>query len=303
MRGIIVVAAMVFSQAVFAGSIAITFDDSPTWDSHYLTGPERTEKLIKALDRAGVEQAMFFANTIRMDEAGEKRLRAFASAGHLIANHSHSHKSAGKLTTAEYLADVELAHNRLSALPGFAPFHRFPYLNRGEGIAQVAELNAGIKAMGYADGYVTVDNYDFYISHLFDQAISANASVDYQALESLYVDAMWQAIEFYDNMAIEFLGRSPHHVLLLHENDAAVLFVEALVAKIRSEGWDIIPASEAYQDPISQWFDADGMHGQGRVAAIAQQNGAKAETLKHPYENTDTLDKLFRTKALGQELQ
>lgn len=281
------------SHTVQAGRIAISFDDSPTEDSHYLQGEQRTEQLIQALKRAGVEQAIFFANTVRVDESGERRLRALAEPGHLIANHSHSHQSAGKLSVGEYMVEVETAHQVLSKLPGFAPFHRFPYLNRGEDASKIAQLNHRLGEMGYKDGYVTVDNYDFYISHLFDKAVAAKQPVDMEKLEALYVDTLWQAIQFYDGLAVEYLGRSPNHVVLLHENDAAVLFIEALVDKIRAEGWEIISAMQAYNDPMADWFDPQGTHGQGRVAAIAHQKGASQERIRHSMENTRALDQAF----------
>lgn len=289
---------IVFAQTTQAGKIALSFDDSPTWDSHYLTGPERTDRLIKALRRAGVEQAMFFANTVRVEGAGEQRLRALANAGHLIANHSHSHQSAGRLSVDDYVAEVEMAHKILNNLPGFTPFHRFPYLNRGKGASEVAEIHRRLAAMGYNDGYVTVDNFDFYISHLFNEAVANGKSLDTKKLEALYVDTLWQAITFYDELAWEYIGRSPKHVLLLHENDAAVLFIEALVDKIRAEGWEIIPVLDAYDDSIAEWFDAQSIHGQGRIAAIASQRGASEDRMRHPMESTQELEEAFSSVVL-----
>lgn len=39
------------------------------------------------------------------------------------------------------------------------------------------------------------------------------------------IEVLWDAVKFYDKLAKEVLGRSSKHVLLLHENDLAALFV------------------------------------------------------------------------------
>jgi peptidoglycan/xylan/chitin deacetylase (PgdA/CDA1 family) len=71
--------------------IAITFDDAPRVDGAYFDGPTRTTKLLAALEAAKVGQVAFFCNSTRMDAGGAVRIKSYAEAGHLIANHSHSH--------------------------------------------------------------------------------------------------------------------------------------------------------------------------------------------------------------------
>ena len=74
--------------------IAITFDDAPRPDGTFLSGEERTRRLIDGLDAAGVRGAMIFATTARLEDTSgaARRLRAYAEAGHVLANHSHAHE-------------------------------------------------------------------------------------------------------------------------------------------------------------------------------------------------------------------
>ena len=81
------------ADAVATRRLAITFDDAPRPDGAFLTGEERTRRLIDGLEAAGVRGAMVFATTGRLDDTpgAEARLRAYAAAGHVLANHSHAH--------------------------------------------------------------------------------------------------------------------------------------------------------------------------------------------------------------------
>src|SRR5687768_13258718 len=87
----------VVTLALFAGTparseerrIALSFDDAPTADGALFSGSRRTSALIRALAEAGVEQAAFFVTTRNLHgSAEERRLRAYAEAGHVLANHS-----------------------------------------------------------------------------------------------------------------------------------------------------------------------------------------------------------------------
>jgi len=98
-------------------------------------------------------------------------------------------------------------------------------------------------------------------------------------------------IEFYDDIAVSTLGRSPKHVLLLHENEIAALFIGDLIDRIRAKGWKIISPTEAYTDPIAEMYDPSYvLTGQGRVAAIAHSKGISESRLKNQNEDQSYLD-------------
>ena len=272
--------------------IAITFDDAPRSDGPVFSGLERTEQLITALADAQVTGAMFFANTKNLGEAGSARyknrlgrLRDYAKAGHFIANHTHSHGSANTLAPEVFLKDAQLAHDQLSQMPGYLPFFRFPYLHEGRSKAQRDALRTGLGKLGLRNGYVTVDNYDWYLQSLLKQQLSAGITFDREAWRQLYVDVLLGAVEFYDAIAVDTLGRSPRHVLLLHENDLAALFIGDLVKSLREDGWTIISAAQAYQDPMADQQPETLFLGQGRVAGLAHDAGATSRHMIHPLED------------------
>ena len=103
--------ALVTAPAHAEKRIALTFDDVPREKGAFLTPDERTDMLIAALKKAGVEQAAFFVTTGNLETpdgvGGEARIAKYAAAGHVIANHSYSHSHLTKMT-----ADVVSGRSR-----------------------------------------------------------------------------------------------------------------------------------------------------------------------------------------------
>lgn len=281
--------------------IAFTFDDAPMPDSHYTTGPERTARLIAALERADVDGAMIFSvGDPASTEQGRARLAAYAAAGHRIANHSNTHSSANRMSAEEFLADVRQADATLRPMRGFRAFFRFPYLDAGESVEKRDALRDGLRTLGYAHGYVTVDTWDWYMAGEVDAALAQGREVDWDVLGETYVDVLVRSAEFYDGVARRWLGRSPRHVMLLHENDLAALYIEDAAAALRANGWRIVPAERAFADPIAR-TDPDTLYlNGGQVIAMAHVAGAPQSGLNSGLTNAAALDALL-APALGGE--
>ena len=285
-----------------ARTIALSFDDATLPDGPLFDGRERTRRLIAALETAGVEEAMFFVTTgnVERNEHGDERIRSYASAGHVLGNHSHSHWWLHQTDTDEYIADLDTAIARLAVFDKVLPYYRFPFLDEGRDLDTRDRLRMALGERGLANGYVTVDTWDWFLVDLTQEAEEAGTDVDLDALRDLYVDVILKSTEYYDAMARDTLGRSPHHVLLLHENDLAALFVDDLVAAYRRRGFRIVPVTEAFSDPIAG-REPDTLYlGQGRVAALAHEAGVEAAGLPSPTENEEYLRKRFRDEVLGR---
>ena len=289
---------LLHTSSALSGELAITFDDAPRSGTEVFDGQQRTDALLESLRKAGVAEAMFFVVSSNIKDDNRNRLEKYAQQGHVLASHSHTHISANQSSIADFIADVATANRVLSSLDGYQPYFRFPYLHRGATPEDRQAIKVELAALGQLDGYVTIDNYDWYMDALLQDALREGRSVDYEALERIYVEVLWNCIEFYDQLAIEALGRSPKHVLLLHENDLAAMFVDKLVEHARRQGWQIIPATSAYQDEIAE-FDAAAVAGnQGRIAAIAQANGIASTQSRHESESEEFLQELFEREKI-----
>ena len=285
--------------------IAISFDDIPRHPGGFMTPDERTVRLIAGLSEAGVEQAAFFVTTGNLEDdygkGGEARIGAYVAAGHVIANHSHSHEWLWNGDAAAYIADLDKAEAWLAGRPGKRSWYRFPYLDEGRDRARRDALRAALKERGLINGYVTIDNFDWALDGLASKAIEDGRTIDRAALGKLFVETIVDTANFNDRIARETLGRSPIHVLLLHETDLSALFVADMVAGLRADGWQVVTMDEAYADPLAR-MEPDTLYlGGGRVTALAAAAGRDPATLVHTRTDEAELARLFEERVIVKD--
>jgi peptidoglycan/xylan/chitin deacetylase (PgdA/CDA1 family) len=261
-------------------------------------GVEKTRRIIQALKNANCPSVGIFAiGKYAYTPTGLKRLHMYAEAGHIIANHSYNHYKLNDITTQEFIADIKKAHEILSVVPNFRLLFRFPGLAEGKDKVQRQEVIQALQNMGYREGYITVSNSEYYLSKLFVDAVKEGKTVDYDKLKNLYVRILWDCIQTNQKLAHKVLQRKVKHILLLHENDLAALFIGDLIAHIRNQGWEIISIEEAYQDPIAD-FPLTNTHSMGgRISAIGVEKGLGKGLAVFP----ETAEYSYIPKALKQQ--
>lgn len=282
--------------------IALTFDDAPRSRGAFFTPDERTARIIAALKQTGVRQAAFFVTPGNLTNpdgiGGERRIDAYVGAGHVIANHTFSHRALSTTDAAQYIADIDRAELWLKGRKGRRPWFRFSFLNEGRSDKVKRDaVRAALKARGLRNGYVTVDGADWNLETLTTKAVRTGKSIDMTALRDLYVETMVQASEFNDNLARQTIGRSPAHVMLLHETDLAALFIPDLVAGLRKAGWKIVTADKAFADPIGT-ATPDVPSAQGTLTeALAWEKGLPAPRW-YQRSSPRIADPLFASRVL-----
>jgi peptidoglycan-N-acetylglucosamine deacetylase len=287
--------------------IALTFDDIPRARGAFLTPDERTARIIEAMRSRDVTGAAFFLNPGMLTEYGDRkgareRIAAYVKAGHVIANHSFTHVGLSRVSAADFLSNVDAAENWLAKQPGHRAWLRFPYLDEGGKDRDKREaVRAGLATRRIMNGYVTVDGSDWNMEALALAAKNAGKSIDMAALRDLYVETHVQAADFNEDLAIDTLGRSPAHILLLHETDIAGLFLADLIDALRKDGWEIVSADQAYADPIHAMLpDVPSSNGT-RIEALAWAAGIKGPRW---YERNEIplATKLFNARVLHEEV-
>lgn len=281
-----------------AKEIALSFDDGPWYyDGEIYSAMERSNLFMSKFKKLGVEEVIFFVNGKKANTTiGQKQVSLYAKNGHLLGNHTFRHLNPNRDGLTKYLADVRKGHEVIKDLPGFVNLFRYPQLKEGNSVKVRDRIRKELSSLGYSNGYVTVDNYDFYMNTIVQRALAKGKKVDYERLRPVYLGVLLRAVEYYNKIAIETLGRSPKHMLLLHENDLAAMFIDDLVKALRAKGWKIIKASEAYTDPISKQIPDTLYNGQGRVAALAHVKLNKK--FKNKEENTKYLEDLFKKEGV-----
>ena len=282
--------------------IALTFDDVPRHTGAFLSDDERTTRLIEGLREAGVEQAAFFVTTgnLDTDTGGAERVARYVAAGHVLANHTHSHRHLSAVSAEEFLADIDRAAAWLATQPASRPWMRFPYLDEGRDQRDKREaVRAGLAARGLMNGVVTIDASDWGYDDMATQAKAAGETLDMAALRDLWVESHVEAAEYYDSLARRALGRSPAHNMLLHEADVTALYVADLVRALQAKGWTIVTADEAFADPIAKMLP-DVPSTQGTITEMVAWERGIPEPRWYPRNNQRLAAAEFNRRVLKE---
>lgn len=296
---LLIIITLSFSLRTWSQEIALTFDDVPLSDGAIYTGTQRSSQIIETLKKNGIKQAAFFVVTSQINREGLQRMKMYSDAGHLLGNHSHSHNWINAMGTAKYISDIQKADSILKStkLP-YEPWYRYPFLDEGPTKTSRDSIRAALAALSLRNAYITIDNYDWYINGALGKAINSNAKINYNELKKFYLEHVYNSIQFYDNIGRQVLGRSPRHVLLLHENDLAALFLGDLIQMLKDKGWKIISPEEAYTDPIATQSPDVLFHNQGRLGAIAFAKGLKPAALVQQSEDEKYLEQLMMARKV-----
>lgn len=289
-----------FTITTHAREVSLSFDDCPRKTDKLFTGMERAKKLVEELKKADVKQVAFFCNSPFKAKDGTERLKYFADAGHIIANHSLNHDDLNTTDTELYNKRIGLAHEELKDFPNFRKWYRFPFLREGKTPEKVDGVRKYLAKHGYKNAYVTIDNGDWYMDHLFVKAVNAGKKFDKEKLCATYKGMMADEADFYDNMSVKALGRSVKHVFLLHETDLNALCIGDLVAELRARKWTIITPEESYTDPIALREPSNKVPlNQGRVHALAKERGYKGPYYSK-WNEEEEIDREFEVQKVWQ---
>ncbi|MCL1127746.1 polysaccharide deacetylase family protein [Shewanella surugensis] len=94
-------------------------------------------------------------------------MQAYSQAGHIIANHSHSHLNFNQVSLAQYVDDFSLTDTKLSQFSSYKKWFRFPYLREGDTNKKRDGMREVLQKQGYINAYITLNNYDWYLENLF----------------------------------------------------------------------------------------------------------------------------------------
>jgi peptidoglycan/xylan/chitin deacetylase (PgdA/CDA1 family) len=279
--------------------ISITMDDFNWQNPVRLSGADRNRALLSTLDAHKIKAALFVVGRNIEDEQGKRLLSAWDNGGHLIGNHTYSHRNFASPTTtlADYAEDILRAESLLKEFPRFRKYFRFPMLKEGESEAKRDGLRKFLSERGYQMGYVTIDNSDWLIDQRLTERLRSNPTADTKPYRDYYLEHMWDRAQYYDSLAQRVAGRAVPHTILTHFNLLNALFLNDLMQMFESKGWEWIDAETALSDPLYSKFPKIIPAGESIVWALAKENGTIAKSLRYPAEDGDT--ELARIKKLG----
>lgn len=270
----------------FKRSVAITIDDlNPE------TVPQKWRKqvdgeLLGLLGRRGIRAAVFVVGKYTDEPGGMARVQRWGDAGHILGNHTYSHRALGiEVGAPDFERDIlrnELVLDRFSA---FRRFFRFPMLKEGGTAAERDRVRAFLVSHGYRNGAVTIDGSDWYYSSRLVDRLTADARFSVERYREPYIRHILGRAEYYDRISQAVLGRSVRHTLLIHYNLINFLFPEGLLDALEQQGWKFIDASEAFGDPVYERRPRIAPAGESLLWALAKASGRFEGALRYPGED------------------
>lgn len=256
-----------------AKEIALTFDDAPMGTTKHFETHARANELIRKLKQLSVPPVIIFTNACRREDTASviQQMKKYKDAGHLIGNHTCTHPRLDEVGFATYAKDAEKGDQLLSPLFPKQKFFRYPFLNEGKDETTREQMRAWLKENHYKHGMVSVDNDDYIFSFKINDARNKGKKFSYKKVQKLFLEHVVGAAQFYDDLAVKTLGYSPKHVLLLHEMDATVMFLDSLVKELRKQGWTIISAEEAYKDKLYEAHPKNTYSGNGILSQLVME--------------------------------
>jgi peptidoglycan-N-acetylglucosamine deacetylase len=266
--------------------VALTLDDPMLSLGSVIRWPEANSRILKAISDKNVRAALFVCG-MRVDETdGAKLLSGWDQAGHLICNHSYSHKFYGGQTSyADFAVDF-LKNEKV-----IAPYHnrtalfRYPFLKEGDTADKRDRFRTLLKERGYRVGHVTIDASDWYVSQRYLDQLSKKPKTPIAPYRDYLIAHLLDRAAFYRQLALDVLGRDIRHTLLMHFNPLNAFVLSEVMSAFEAAGWQWIDASMAFEDPVFRSQPLTLPAGESLVWALAKETGRFEGQLRYPGED------------------
>jgi peptidoglycan/xylan/chitin deacetylase (PgdA/CDA1 family) len=267
--------------------LALTMDDPMPSLGSVLKWQEANGRILKAIAAKNVRAALFVCG-MRVDDAdGAKLVSAWDQAGHLIGNHSYSHRfyNNDRTSYADFAFDFLKNEKIIAPYHNHTPLFRYPFLKEGDTAEKRDRFRALLKERGYRVGHVTIDASDWYVSQRFVDRLGKQANSPVAAYRDYLIAHLLDRAAFYRQLALDVLGRDIRHTLLVHFNVLNAFVLPDVLNAFEGAGWQWIDASLAFEDPVFRSQPQTLPAGESLVWALAKETGRFEERLRYPGED------------------
>ena len=300
MKFILIIAALIFTTCSVKNSpintssnaqptISFTFDDGNINDMPGYKLEEWNSLLLGHLKKHHLKAILFSAGANKTGDKGKYVLSSWNDAGHRIANHTITHGNFGSAKVDEAVFEWELLANDsiIRNYSNYLPYFRFPYLKEGNTAEKVVQFRQFMSEKGYKNGHVTIDASDWYIDGRLVKRLREQPGSNIEGFKQFYLDHLLDRAKYYESMSYQMNDRHINHVILLHHNLAAALFLGDLIQHFKNNGWAVIDADKAYVDPIFNAVPTYIPAGESLIWALAKSSGKYEQQLRYPAEDGD----------------
>jgi peptidoglycan/xylan/chitin deacetylase (PgdA/CDA1 family) len=245
------------------------------------------DRILDALRTHRTHAALFAVGQNVDNDQGRAILDAWNSAGHILGNHTWTHRSYGNPATDTEWFERDILRNEalLKSWPNYRKLFRFPVLKEGATAERRDTMRRFLADHGYRNGCVTVDASDWYYSARLQQRLTADPAFDVQRYREPYLAHLLDRANYYNGLSTKVLGRSIPHTILVHYNLINTLFLNDALAMFQKNGWGLISAEEAFADPVYRRQPNTVPAGESLLWALAKETGKFDRELRYPGED------------------
>jgi len=264
--------------------VAITMDDFNLHGADEQTAEKRNQAILSAFRSHSVKAAIFVAGKCIDSDPGQRLLKQWNDDGHIIANHTYSHRNYADSDFSVYRADMLRCEAIIKDYRQFRRLFRFPFLREGNTAEQRDRMRSFLADQKYKNGAVTIDASDWYIDERLRKRLTTDSNADTTGYRDYYLQHIRDRSTYYDDLSRRSLNRSVKHTLLVHHNVLNELYLGDILDQYKRHGWELIDAEHAYTDPIFNEKPDVLPAGDSLVLALAIQNG-KTKRPRYPGES------------------
>jgi peptidoglycan/xylan/chitin deacetylase (PgdA/CDA1 family) len=267
--------------------VSFTFDDGSTNDFGNYKLETWNQRLLDNLKKHNLKAILFSSGQNKTTIRGKYVLSSWNNSGHLIANHTFSHVNFNSKTVTLERFKLELIRNDsiIDKYSNYCRYFRFPYLKEGNSKDKVDGFREFLEKKGYKNGHVTIDASDWYVDSRLVKRLKENPEAGISGFRNYYKEHLFNRALFYDSVAYQLTGRRINHVILLHHNLAAALFLDDLINHFKDNGWEVMDADKAYEDEIYNEVPGNIPAGESLIWALAKKTGKFESILRYPAED------------------
>lgn len=268
--------------------IAVTMDDFDLRFDKMLSPKARNAAILAAFSAHDHRAAGFVTGALAIgedqieDDARQNFAReiisSWSQAGHLLGNHTWSHKNSSDEDSSFIQADILKNHEYLTAFPGYEKIFRFPFLAEGGGIEKIETYREFLAAQGFQNAPVTISSIDWFISLRLEQRIMDSPSFvlsdkDYAAYRDYYIQLVLEVSNQKDDLARRLGYNDLPHSLLMHHNVLNGLYLKEVMDALAADGWEFVDAREMFSHPLYSLKPKTPTRGRSVLSVLAQEAG------------------------------
>jgi len=270
--------------AATAPEVSITMDDFNLFLADDQTAEKRNQAILAAFRAHSIKAAIFVCGIYIDSVLGQRLLKQWNDDGHIICNHTYSHRNYEKSDFRQYAPDILRCEALIKDYPQFRRLFRFPYLKEGKTAEHRDQLRGFLAEHGYGAGAVTIDASDWYIDDRLRKRLEADPKADTRGFRDYYLRHILDRSNYYDEVSRKALGRSVRHTLLVHHSVLNALYLRDVLDQYKKRGWKLIDAEYAYADPVFKQQPDVLPAGDSLVLALGVENG-KVKRARWPSED------------------